>query len=96
MLFTINEAKVAELLRSSGGAAASISDMPIAVENSMSAPAYAITSEASNPIYAAPVLITEETKERILAARRDIEASGVPLKGANALSSEIEEMRRRD
>jgi hypothetical protein len=97
MLFTIDEAKVAELLRSSGGvAAASVYDLPIVVENCMPAPAYAITSEAANPIYAAPVLVTEETRERILAARREIERSGVPLKGVEALNREIDEMRRRD
>lgn len=94
MLLSINEAKVAELLKSSSkGYAVSISDVPTAIENCK--PMYPTTSEASGTVYSAPVLVTPETKEHFMAVRRQIEESGVPLKSAEELTREVDEMRGR-
>jgi hypothetical protein len=49
----------------------------------------------SGTIYAAPLLVTAETKERLIEAHRKIEESGVPLKSAKDLTKEIDEMRGR-
>lgn len=53
-------------------------------------PPYAV-SVAS---YAAPILVTPESKERLMTLRRYIEESGAPLKGADEITKEIDEMRR--
>ncbi len=44
--------------------------------------------------YAAPILVTAESKERLMTLRRYIEESGAPLKGEDELTKEIGEMRR--
>jgi hypothetical protein len=94
MLLSINEAKVAELLKSSNkGYEVFTSDLPTAVENYR--PGYPATSEASGTVYTAPLLVTAETKERLMSARRQIEESSVPLKSAEELTREIDEMRGR-
>jgi hypothetical protein len=91
MLLSINEAKVAELLKSSNkGYEVFTSDLPTAVENYR--PGYPATSET---VYTAPLLVTAETKERLMSARRQIEESSVPLKSAEELTREIDEMRGR-
>ena len=95
MLLSINEAKVAELLQSTDKPYAAVSiETPVASEN-YSRPAYPMTNPASGTVYAAPLLVTEETKERLMSIRRQIEGSGVILKGAAELSREIDEMRGR-
>jgi hypothetical protein len=48
---------------------------------------------ATSAVYTAPVLLTAETKERLMSARREIEESGAPLKGETELTKEIDEMR---
>ena len=94
MLLSINESKIAELLKSSDtGYAVFASDLPIVVENYKAA--YPTTTEVSGVVYASPLLITAETREYLLAARRKIEESGVPLKSAEVLTREIDEMRGR-
>jgi hypothetical protein len=92
MLLSINEAKIAELLESSNKGY-TVENVPMVVENR--SPAYPIASEVSGAVYTAPVLVTAETRERLLSARRQIEESGVPLKGAEELTREIDEMRGR-
>jgi hypothetical protein len=96
MLLSINDAKVAELLRSTDRlyAVAITPEMPIGSEN-YSRPAYPVTNEASGTVYAAPLLVTPETKERLMSIRRQIEGSDIPLKGAEQLTREIDEMRGR-
>jgi len=90
MSLSINEAKIAELLKSNKGYEGFTSDvLPMAIENCN--PVYPVTSA----VYTAPVLVTAETKERLLSARRQIEESGVPLKSAEDLTREIDEMRGR-
>jgi hypothetical protein len=91
MLLSINEAKVAELLESSSRGYA-VGNVPI-TENFRHE--YRIAYEVSGAVYTAPVLATAMTRERLLAARRQIEESGVPLKGAEELAREIDEMRGR-
>jgi len=94
MLLSINEGKIAELLKSSEkGYAVFASDLPVATENYKSA--YPATTEVSGVVYASPLRITEETREHLIAARRKIEESGVPLKSPEVLTREIDEMRGR-
>jgi len=92
MLLSIDESKVAELLESSNKGY-TVSDVPLVIENSN--PVYPIISEVSGTVYTAPVLVTAETKERLLAARRRIEESLTPLKSIEELKREIDEMRGR-
>lgn len=94
MLLAIDETKVTELLKCSNTTyLVSTSDLPAAVENSTLA--YSTTCGASGIVYAAPVFVTAESRNNILSARRRIEESGVPLKSAETLAREIEEMRSR-
>jgi hypothetical protein len=95
MLLSIDEAKVAEVLKSSSMPQYKVSksevmEPTVGIRNYASAP-YAM----SGTIYTAPLLVTPETKERLLEARRKIEESGVPLKSARDLTKEIDEMRGR-
>jgi hypothetical protein len=92
MLLSINESKVAELLESSNKGYA-VYDVPLMVENRT--PVSPVTPEISGTVYAAPVLVTAETRDRLIAARRRIEESGAPLKSASELAREIDEMRGR-
>lgn len=92
MLLSINEAKVAELLESSSKGY-TVLGVPPVIENSN--PAYPVASEVSGTVYTAPVLVTAETRERLMSVRRQIEESGVPLKSAEELTKEIDEMRGR-
>ena len=98
MLLSINEAKVAELLKSSsnGYNGYTVELVQPVIENNMMVekpnPKYPDVSES---VYTAPALVTAETRERLLAARRQIEESGVPLKSAEELLREIDEMRGR-
>jgi hypothetical protein len=95
MLLSISEAKVAELLRSNDKPYTAVftSDVPMASENY--SPAYPPTYEASGTVYAAPLLVTSETQEQFASIRRQVENSTVPLKGAEELIREIDEMRGR-
>ena len=113
MLLSINEGKIAELLKSTNkGYAVYASDLPVATENYKAAyyavfasdlpvatenykSAYPATTEVSGVVYASPLRITEETREHLIAARRKIEESGVPLKSPEVLTREIDEMRGR-
>ncbi len=93
MLLSINENKVAELLRSSppGFAVFTVGE-PIVAENY--SPIYRATSEAFGVVYSPPPLfVTAETREHLVSARRKIEESGVPLKNVDELTKEIDEMR---
>ena len=93
MLLSIDKDKVEELLKSSGnGYVVSTSDVPM-VENCV--PVYPSPSEVSGAVYSAPVLVTAETRERFTAMRRQIEESGIPLKSAEDLTRNIDEMRGR-
>ena len=94
MLLSINESKVAELLRSSDKGYA-VADVPIVAENLAGGVMYPTTTEVSGAIYGTPLLITEETKEHLMSLRRKIEESGVPLKSVGELTKEIDEMRGR-
>jgi hypothetical protein len=86
MLLSINEAKIAELLESGNSG-------PFRIENyELANP---MTTEVYGTVYGAPVLVTPETRERLMAARRQVEESGVPLKRAEELTREIDEMRGR-
>ena len=90
MPFSINESKVQELLKSARRDYV-VSDMVVeSSETNNYAPAYIV----SGTTYAAPILVTAESKERLMTLRRHIEESGTPLKGADELSKEIDEMRR--
>lgn len=94
MLLSINKDKVADLMKSAEkGYAVSTSDVPTTANNS--APIYPVTSETFWVVYSSPVVVTPETKEQLMEARHKIEESGVPLKGAEALTREIDEMRGR-
>ena len=94
MFLSISESKIAELLRSSEpGYAVFTSDLPVVSENFT--PTYPTTSETSGAVYSAPLLVTAETKEHLMSARRKIEESGVPLKSADEIAKEIGDMRRR-
>jgi hypothetical protein len=94
MLLSINESKIAELLKSTDKKyAVFASDVPIVAENCK--PTYPTTIEVSGAVYGAPLLITEETREHLMMLRRKIEESGVPLKNAEVLTREIDEMRGR-
>lgn len=94
MSLSISESKIAELLKSSEpGYAVFTSDVPIVCENYT--PTYPITSETSGAVYSTPLLVTAETREQLMSARRKIEESGVPLKNAEELTREIDEMRGR-
>lgn len=93
MSLSINQAKVAELLKSSHNGY-TVENVPMVVEN-CNIPAYPITSVVSGTVYTAPILVTAETRERLMSVRRQIEESGVPLKSAEDLANEIDEMRGR-
>ena len=93
MSLSIDETKVTELMKSTNkGYIVSTSSIPLAIENSRP---YFTTSGISGIVYAAPVLVTAESRNHILSARRRIEESGGPLKSAETLAREIEEMRSR-
>lgn len=94
MLLSINEAKVAELLNSTDKLYA-VENVPMAAENLMDHPAYPTTTEVYGVVYSPPFLVTAETKEDLMSARRRIEESGAPLKSAEELTREIDEMRGR-
>jgi hypothetical protein len=92
MSLSINESKIAELLESSSKGY-TVSDVPLVIENS--SPIYPATSEVSGTVYTAPALVTAETRELLIAARRQIEESGIPLKSVSELKKEIDEIRGR-
>jgi len=92
MLLSIDESKVAELLESSNKGY-TVADVPLMIQNRT--PVYPVTPEVSGTVYTAPVLVTAETKERLMWARRQIEESGVPLRSEDELTREIDEMRGR-
>jgi hypothetical protein len=90
MLLSINQNKIAELLSATPNAyAVFTSEVPL-VENLQ--PVYMMTSEVGT-VYSAPLFVTAETKDHLMAARRQIEASGVPLEHAADLTKEIDDMR---
>jgi hypothetical protein len=90
MSFTIDDSKVDELLKSSKKTyEVSTSTIGLGTEN-YSPPYYA----ASGVTYTTPGLVTEESREHLMALRRKIEESGIPLKNAGDLGLEIREMRR--
>jgi len=93
MLLSINETKVAEMLKSSSGAYAVNSlEVPMTIESTQ--PQIA-SMEVSGIVYAAPALMTTEIKERLIEARHEIELSGVPLQSAEDLTKEIDDIRSR-
>jgi hypothetical protein len=90
MLLSINESKVAELLEEISSVY-TVSDVPLVVENCTAV--YPVSSGVSGTVYTASGLVTAETKQRFMAARRRIEESGGPLKSVDELTREIDEMR---
>ncbi|MHB1838263.1 MAG: hypothetical protein ACYCPD_00740 [Acidobacteriaceae bacterium] len=93
MSLSIDETKVTELMKSTNkGYIVSTSSIPLAIENSR--PCFT-TSGISGVVYAAPKFVTAESRSNLISARRRIEESGVPLKSAETLAREIEEMRSR-
>lgn len=95
MLLSINEAKVAELLQSANKPVATVSTSALPMASRNYSPVYPTNYEASSTVYAAPLLVSAETRERFTALRRQIEVSGVTLKSAEELTREIDEMRGR-
>jgi len=90
MSFSINESKVEELLKSASRGYV-VSDVVVeSSETSNYPPQYTV----SGTTYAAPILVTPESKERLMTLRRNIEESGAPLKSAEELAREIDAMRR--
>ena len=95
MLFAINNDKVEELLAMGGSwpGEIPISEATLVTENST--PIYPIYSVGGTTYaYASPTLVTAETREHLLALRKRIEASGVPLISADGLDAELRERRR--
>jgi hypothetical protein len=93
MSFSINSAKVEELLASGGSWSGEIpfSEATLVPENDACFyPSYSV----GGTTYAFPALITSGTREHLLALRKRIEASGVPLISTDELDAEIREMRR--
>ena len=95
MLLTIDQAKVEALLKSSTrGYEVFTSNLP-AVELENPAHRYSVVSGASGTIYAAPLFVTAETNDRLMAARRKILESGIPLCSPEDLAKEIDKLRGR-
>jgi hypothetical protein len=87
MSFVIDNAKVEELLASSHMSyEVSSSSVAVAIENSTPIPLY--------PSLPAGGMTPTGTREHLLALRRKIEASGIPLISPDELESEVREMRR--
>jgi hypothetical protein len=98
MLLSINEAKVEEVLKSSATEFSGYRVelvQPVITNSSFVPKPNPKYPEVAEAFYTAPVLVTAETKERLTSVRRRIEESGVPLKTAENLSREIDEMRGR-
>ena len=94
MLLSINESKVAELLKSSDKRY-EVSGMPVSVENLTTVTTYPMMTVVSGAIYSTPLLITEDTRVRLMELRGKIEKSGMPLENPEQLNREIDEMRGR-
>jgi hypothetical protein len=92
MSFSINESKVEELLKSASKGYEVSGGMAEGSETQNYAPCYTV----SWTDYAAPILVTPESREHLMALRRKIEESGVPLKSADDLTAEISRMRRNE
>jgi len=92
MSFSINESKVEELLKSANK---NYEVSSAAVVEGLGSNSYAPFYAVSGTDYAAPVLVTPETREHLIALRRHIEESGVALKSAAELTAEIDDMRGR-
>lgn len=96
MSLSINEAKVAELLKSNKGCEGFTSSvLPMAVETPMGSQNYNPAYPATSAVFSTPVLVTPETRDHMMSLRRQIEESGIPLKSAEQLTREIDEMRGR-
>lgn len=93
MLWSIDENKVREVLSSSGEKSYVVSTSDLPMQSGNYTPSYPATSEAFGTVYAAPVLVTAETKERFISLRREIEEAGFPLSNSDDLIREIDEMR---
>lgn len=94
MLLSINESKVAELLKSSDQRY-KVSEVPVLATNFAPVTTYPMTTVVSGVVYGAPLRITEETRKRLMSLRAKIEESGVPLESPEQLTREIDEMRGR-
>ena len=94
MLLSINEDKVAELVESSNlGYKVSTVEIPATKVDEKST--YPMNYAAASAIYTASTSgTTAAARERLLLARRNIEASGSNLKSEHELLLEISEMRR--
>ena len=91
MLFVIDEEKVKEMVESSGTtyAISSGSEMKPTIENTgfyRNVPAFGMTSGGR-------VAVPMEAREHLMEIRSRIVSSGEPLKSADELTTEIEEMR---
>jgi hypothetical protein len=86
---------VEELVRASNNKQyeLSSSELPLPVGQSENCGvSFYVVSEST---YAAPILVTDETKEQFATLRHEIEESGVPLHSPEQLTREIEGMRSR-
>jgi hypothetical protein len=93
MSFSINEAKVKELTTSNKNVPF-YEVSPAATVEGLDVKNYGPYYTVSGTSYAAPMLVTPESREHLMTLRRNIEESGVPLKSVEDLSKDIDEMRR--
>ena len=93
MLLTIDAAKVRESLATSGAPSYVVTASNL-VTTELPPPA-APSSSVSGTMAFGAMLISAEAREEFASMRRKIEESGVPLKGIEELTLEIDEMRGR-
>lgn len=91
MLLTIDEAKVRESLAASGKPSYVVTPSHLAIAELPSAPTP--SSFVGGTMMFGEPRASAETREYVISLRRKIEESGVPLKSADELSREIDEMR---
>ena len=92
MSFSINNAKVEELRTSNHGEYHPQTYMVEATATNL-ASSYYPNYPAGGISYGSTVLVTPEAREHLMALRRRIEGSGIPLVSSDELDAEIREMR---
>jgi len=93
MLFTIDEAKVRESLAHSGEPSYVVTASNLVIPELPALPTPSATIGGTMAFGA--ILVSPEAREDFLSMRRKIETSGIPLKGVDELTVEIDEMRGR-
>jgi hypothetical protein len=93
MLLTIDDAKVRESLATSNKPSYVVTASHLFVAELPSAPAPS-SSVGGTMMFGTP-RASADTREYVMSLRRKIEESGVPLKTADELGKEIDEMRGR-